>query len=77
MGTANETIGYTASGSSADWVLGVAKIPYSFAMELPPFSEGYGYEGFHLAEDRIVPTGEEVWAFHETIANEIIKEFSP
>jgi len=62
---------YVASGGTLDWTLGVAGIPYSYAMEL----RDTGYYGFILPPDQIIPTGEEVWAFHLTVAREIIKEF--
>ena len=62
-----------ASGGSLDWTLGELGIPYSYAMEL----RDTGEFGFLLPEDQIIPTGEEVWAFHMTVAREIIKEFVP
>ena len=34
-----------------------------------------GNYGFILPPDQIIPTGEEVWAFHLTVAREIIQEF--
>ena len=34
-----------------------------------------GYSGFLLQEDEIVPTAEEVWAWHEVAAREIIDTF--
>ena len=36
-----------------------------------------GNYGFILPPDQIIPTGEEVWAFHLTVAREIIQEFVP
>jgi len=62
---------YVASGGSLDWTLGVAGIPYSFGMEL----RDTGEHGFLLPADQIIPTGEEVWAFHETVARQIANEF--
>ena len=64
---------YVASGGSLDWTLGELGIPYSYAMEL----RDTGEFGFLLPEDQIIPTGEEVWAFHMTVARDIIKEFVP
>merc|ERR1712110_1126092 len=64
---------YPASGGTLDWTLGEAGIPYSFAMEL----RDTGNYGFILPPDQIIPTGEEVWAFHLTVAREIIQEFVP
>ncbi|XP_023330917.1 carboxypeptidase B [Eurytemora carolleeae] len=62
---------YIASGGSLDWALGEAGIPYSFAMEL----RDKGKYGFVLPPDQIIPTGEETWAFHLTVARAIIREF--
>ena len=36
-----------------------------------------GNYGFILPPDQIIPTGEEVWAFHLTVARQIIQEFVP
>ena len=87
IGTGNDTIGYLASGVSTDWALGEAEIPYVMCMELPPDCDkndpyyldcmGYGKEcgdGFLLPMERIKPTAEEVWAFHEEVAKSLIEE---
>jgi len=58
---------YVASGSSADWALGDAEIQFSISMEL----RDTGYYGFILPPDQIIPTSEEVWAFHLTVIREI------
>ena len=54
-------------------ILGELGIPYSYGMEL----RDTGLYGFLLPPDQIIPTGEEVWAFHMTAARELIKEFVP
>jgi murein tripeptide amidase MpaA len=64
---------YVASGGTLDWTLGELGIPYSYAMEL----RDTGSYGFILPPDQIIPSGEEVWAFHMTVAREIITEFVP
>ena len=64
---------YVASGGSLDWTLGELGIPYSYGMEL----RDTGAYGFLLPPQQIIPTGEEVWAFHLTVARELIKEFVP
>ncbi|XP_052818572.1 carboxypeptidase B-like [Mya arenaria] len=46
---------YEASGSSADWVYGKLKVPFSYAVEL----RDTGKYGFLLPEDQILPTGHE------------------
>jgi len=62
---------YTASGTSLDWALGVAGIPYVYSIEL----RDTGHYGFLLPPSQIVPTSEEVWAFHKVAAEHIIQEF--
>jgi len=62
---------YPASGSAIDWNLGVAGIPYSYQMEM----RDTGMWGFLLPPHQIIPTGEEVWAFHETVGRQMILEF--
>ena len=64
---------YHVSGSSLDWALGEAGIPYSMGMELRDTLNGI--YGFMLPPSQIIPTGEEVWAFHLTAARMIIEEF--
>lgn len=64
---------YVASGGTLDWTLGEAGIPYSYAMEL----RDTGVYGFLLPPDQIIPTGEEVWAFHMSVARDMIQEFTP
>jgi len=64
---------YVASGGSLDWTLGQLGIPYSYGMEL----RDTGEYGFLLPPEQIIPTGEEAWAFHLTVARELIKEFVP
>merc|ERR1711970_1533656 len=62
---------YPASGGTLDWTLGVAGIPYSYGMEL----RDTGHYGFLLPPNQIIPTGEEAWAFHLTVAREIVRQF--
>ena len=61
---------YPASGGTIDWVLGIAGIPYSMAMELRGEPGGWA-----LPSEYIIPSGEETWAFHQTVAREIINQF--
>ena len=78
IGNGKNLIGYIASGVSTDWALGEAKIPYVMCMELPPHCDKEDYDcfgkGFLLPRERIKPTAEEVWAFHEEVAKELIEE---
>merc|ERR1712236_124081 len=62
---------YTASGTSLDWALGVAGIPYVYSIEL----RDTGHYGFLLPPEQIIPNSEEVWAFHKVAAEMIIGEF--
>ena len=81
IGTPNELIGYIASGVSFDWALGEAGIPYAMCLELAPHCEEDDYDcimkGFMVPKERIVPNAEEVWAFHERVAELLITEFAP
>jgi len=52
------TIIYPASGSSADYTYGVAKVLYSYGVEL----RDTGEYGFLLPPDQIVPSGVETYA---------------
>ena len=45
--------------------------PRSYGMEL----RDTGHYGFLLPPEQIIPTGQEVWAFHMAVAREIIKAF--
>ena len=47
------------------------EIPYSYAMEL----RDTGKYGFMLPPDQIAISGEEVWAFHQVMADRVIQEF--
>ena len=62
---------YVASGITSDWAHGEANIPYAFSMEL----RDTGAYGFMLPPEYIIPVGEEVMAFHVSIARQMIKEF--
>jgi len=64
---------YRASGVGGDWALGELGIQYSFTMELR--DRAGGRYGFLLPPREIEPNGEEVWAFHVTVAREIVKKY--
>jgi len=59
---------YTASGGSADWAHGEAGIGFATSMEL----RDTGLHGFLLPPEEIIPTAEEVWAFHYTVIRELM-----
>ena len=63
---------YTASGGSADWALGDAKIPYEYSIELGDM----GSLGFILPPTEIILTCEEMMVFHVLVAHPMIEEFS-
>ncbi len=69
VGQAHDTI-YPTSGSARDWGKGVAEVKYTTGMEL----RDTGEYGFLLPEDQIIPNSEEVWAFHKSVARDIIAE---
>ena len=60
---------YIASGSSIDWAHGENEVPFTTSMEL----RDTGMYGFILPPEQIIPTAEETWAFHLTVAREILK----
>ena len=61
---------YIASGTSVDWAKGELKIPYVYTIEV----RDTGRYGFLLPPDQIIPTGEEIMAFHVAAAQKIIRE---
>ena len=63
---------YIASGGVIDYAKGELKIPYAYGMEL----RDTGEHSFMLPPDQIIPTGEEVMAFHVVAAKQIIEEFA-
>ncbi len=69
MGTFNHVL-YPASGVSLDWGYHIMGIPYVLTMELRKD------DGFTPPPSNIKLEGEEVWAFHRSVANDIIAEFS-
>ncbi len=60
---------YLASGSSIDWVLAEKGLKYAYGMELRG-------RLFLLPPSLICVSGEEVFRFHEAIANALYEEFS-
>ena len=63
---------YTASGNAVDFAKGKLGIPYVYTIEL----RDTGMNGFLLPPDQIIPTGEEIMAFHVVAAQRIIEEFA-
>ena len=61
-------------GTSIDWAKGVNDIKFSIAMELRPRNTWQGLGGLLLPPEQIVPTGEEVWAFHLTVVRELLED---
>jgi hypothetical protein len=54
---------YVASGGSEDWAYGVAKVPYTYCLELRPGQTGVDSTyGFALPQDRVPKAGEETFA---------------
>ena len=79
-----DCLGYEPSGTSLDWAVGEAKIPYGYGMELSPCKK-WGSStsttpcksstGFVLPSDQIIRVGKEVMAFHVALAQQIMREF--
>ncbi|XP_014667694.1 PREDICTED: carboxypeptidase B-like [Priapulus caudatus] len=63
---------YMTSGTSRDWAKGVAKVKYTYTVEL----RDTGEYGFLLPEEQIEPTSEETWEAIKVIASQIISEFA-
>lgn len=59
---------YVASGSSADWTYGAAKIKYSYGVEL----RDTGKYGFLLPPDQIIPSGKETLEALIALANFVV-----
>jgi len=60
-------------GTSMDWAYGVAKIPYTFTLELP-YNRRKRYA--MPSEQYITTSGKEIWAFHKSAARQIIAEYN-
>jgi hypothetical protein len=58
-------------GGSADWAKAIARIKYSYLIEL---RDG-GTHGFLLPPEQITPTGQETWAGVHTIATELVHKY--
>jgi len=59
---------YPASGSSIDYAKGVTGIKWTYAFEITPIGSG----GFDLAETKIIPTGEQLFAGISVVARKVI-----
>jgi len=60
---------YPAAGASDDWYKGVLGTRFSFTTEL----RDTGRHGFLLPKDQIIPSGEEMWAGFQVVANKLIE----
>ena len=63
---------YVASGIATDYAKGELKIPYAYTLEMRTGP----IDGFILPPEQIIPTGEEIMAFHVVVAKQIVGEFS-
>ena len=59
-----------SAGGSDDWAKGVAKIPYSYTIEL----RDTGHYGFVLPPSLIIPTAEELTDGITAVAQELAKK---
>ena len=62
---------YVASGNAIDWAHGEAEVKYAYSLEL----RDTGLFGFLLPPSQIIPTGEEIFAFHVSVARDMISEY--
>lgn len=60
-----------ASGSSADWTYGAAKVKYSYGVEL----RDTGKYGFLLPPDQIIPSGKETLEALIALANFVVNNW--
>ena len=58
-------------GGSWIWADQTLGIPFSVGMNL----RDDGDSGFLVSPSEIVPSGEEIWAFHEAVANFVVEKF--
>ena len=66
---------YIAGGSALDWAHGVAGIPWTYTLELPPEPQGYpGYNGFIIPAKFITPILREAVTGVLYLAKSIIEE---
>jgi murein tripeptide amidase MpaA len=63
---------YPASGSSADYTYGVAKVVYSYGVEL----RDLGQYGFLLPPEQIVPSGQETYAAFKVLAWHVLDTYA-
>jgi len=63
-----------ASGISEDWVKAEAGVKYAFIAELRP--ERSVPNGFIVDRDQILPTGQEIWAAVEVLADQVLREYT-
>ena len=63
-----------ASGGADDWAKTSAGVKYSFLVELRPTDNVW--DGFMLDEREIVPTATETFAGLQSVARNVIEEFS-
>ena len=60
---------HKASGLAIDYAKGEFKIPYVYTIELRG-------SDFILPPEEIIPTGEEIMAFHIVVAQQIVEEYA-
>ena len=68
---------YVASGSSVDWIYDVAGIKYAFGFELRPGDGDEFVDPMDPPETEIIPTAEEIFAWHEVVAMSMINAQAP
>lgn len=62
-----------ARGDSVDWAKEKMGIKYCYGIELAPYSDEQ-WIAFALPSERIIETGEEIWAGLHIVARKIIED---
>ncbi|XP_050053428.1 carboxypeptidase B-like [Aphis gossypii] len=65
------TVLYEASGTSMDWMKGIANIKYVFTLEL----RDTGINGFNLPTSEIIPSGQEAFCAVSVLSNVIESDY--
>uniref|UniRef100_A0A0N4Z0I3 ShKT domain-containing protein n=1 Tax=Parastrongyloides trichosuri TaxID=131310 RepID=A0A0N4Z0I3_PARTI len=73
FGTGPELI-YPYTGGSTDWAKEVAKIQYTYTIEVRPTY--FDWNGFILDQKQLIPVGKETWEGMKVVIDEIIKQIN-
>ncbi|MFH4973409.1 hypothetical protein AB6A40_000118 [Gnathostoma spinigerum] len=65
---------YAYAGGSTDWAKKVAKIKYTYTIELPP--NAYAWNGFVMNKRHLIPTGKETFEGVKIVLLKILENFA-